>query len=172
MSMRRTVRQKQRGAAMTEFVLLMPVIIAMWMGIEYFRSGYARRLEALGQSQTAAWKLAYANDLSCYKQGGVSWDGVAGGLADLGAGGGDKANEAINEFSNSSKDSSMFLYGHVAIGRTMSTTKRAWEAGKPNGAVAGQTYITCNEVVPSADNSQDQNVITPLKSFITNVFNF
>ena len=108
MSLLQSIHNRQRGAAMTEFALLVPVMITMWMGIEYFRSGYARRLDALARSQTQAWTLAYSNDMSCYR-GGLNTGGLAGIGANL-SGGGSTADQAISTFS-SSGSSSAFLYG-------------------------------------------------------------
>src|SRR5262245_6666111 len=66
LTMRR--RNKPRGIAMTEMVFVVPVMILMWMGIDFFRSGYARRLATLQHASTKAWKLASSNDGSCFKQ--------------------------------------------------------------------------------------------------------
>lgn len=154
---------RQRGHAMAEFVLLTPVIIAMFWGIDYFRSGYARRIEAINRSQTEAWKLAYANDMSCHKNSS-GFAPVAGGVAGIG-GGGEKADEAINQFSSNAKDSAMFLYGHTTVGKRLATNRAKWQGGQ-RGTVDGSTFITCNEVVPK----EDQNIWTPLKSFILSAF--
>ena len=159
-------RRRQRGAAMAEFVLLMPVVIAMWMGIDYFRSGYARRLDALGQSQTAAWQRAYSNDMSCFKGGGGNFGGIAGLGANLGAGGGQQAQNAIDSFSSNSKTSSMFLYAEASASKSESTRLAGWDNSR--GTVGGSTLVLCNEVVPGP--KDDQDIITPLKSFITGVF--
>jgi hypothetical protein len=157
---RRHVNQK--GVAMAEFVIVLPVALAMWMGIEYFRSGYARRIQALGQSQTQAWKLAYSNDMSCFK-GASNWGGLAGAGVDYGAGGGDQANKAVDSYSQNAKSSSMFLYGTTRQTGSVATKKAPWD-NKRVGRVSGATYVLCNEVVPPP--SDDANVFTPLKSFI------
>lgn len=163
MSLLQRMHNRQRGAAMTEFVLLVPVMIMMWMGIEYFRSGYARRLDALARSQTQAWTLAYSNDMSCY------WGGLnVGGLAGIGAelsGGGSTADTAISTFS-SSGSSSAFIYGDARGDKTLSTKTAGWDLTQ--GTVRGRTIVACDEVVPGPN--KDQDILTPLGSFVKGLF--
>ena len=44
---------------MTEMVILLPTMIAMWFGIDYFRSGYARRLQAIKRVSAAMISVKY-----------------------------------------------------------------------------------------------------------------
>ena len=158
------VSRRQRGAAMAEFVLLAPVMIAMWMGINYFRMGYARRLDALGKSQTNAWTRAYANDMSCFRSG-ANLGGLAGLMANVGSQGGQQAQNAVDTFSGNSNNSSIFLYASSGSGvnEEVSNAHFGLKAG-----VGGATVVICNEVVPVG--SGDQDVLTPMKSFISGVF--
>ena len=70
----------------------------MWVGIDYFRSGYARRLETLAKSHEAAWKLAYSNDGSCFANK-EAWAGFSGenNVTDA-SNVGDKGSEATSDF--------------------------------------------------------------------------
>jgi hypothetical protein len=163
--------RRDKGAAMAEMVLLAPVMITMWVGIDYFRSGYSRRLETLARSHEVAWKLAYSNDGSCFanKEG---WAGF-GGENDVtdASNVGEKGAEATNKFS-SSTSSSMFMYAHANVGAQMGTKAALFDAGSV-GNVKGGMYITCNEVVPktsSSDKYADQNVLTPLWDFVSSIF--
>lgn len=155
-------RNRQRGAAMAEMVILAPVMILMWFGIDYFRSGYARRLEALADSHKRAWALAYSNDGSCFANK-EPWSGFTGEAAAQVAGGG-LGTEAVETF-KSKTSSSMFMYAHANVQATWST-KAARFQGNAVGAVRGGTYVACNEVVPKAD----QDVITPLYDFVRSLF--
>ncbi|HZS40533.1 MAG TPA: hypothetical protein VFF06_27060 [Polyangia bacterium] len=149
---------------MAELCLLAPVMILMWIGIDYFRSGYARRLDALAQSHKAAWKLAYSNDMSCFS-GRSPLSGFTAGNPDLdpSAAGADAQN-ATNTFSSNSS-SSMFFYAHANVPATVATKDARWGGGSP-GQLHGATFIACNEVVPD----DDQNVITPLWDFVRSLF--
>ena len=60
-------RRNEKGVAMTEMLLLIPVAILMWGGIDYFRMGYVRRLETLAKAHDVGWKLAYSNVGSCFE---------------------------------------------------------------------------------------------------------
>jgi hypothetical protein len=160
---KRARKNRQRGAAMAELCLLAPVMILMWIGIDYFRSGYARRLDALAQSHAAAWKLAYSNDMSCFAGKSPISGFTGGGQLDPASAGQDAAN-ATNTFSNNSS-SSMFFYAHANIASSVNTKDARWGGGAP-GSVHGATFIACNEVVPD----DDQNVITPLWDFVKSLF--
>lgn len=160
-------RNRQRGAAMTEMVLLAPVMILMWVGIDYFRSGYARRLEAIADSHQKAWALAYSNDGSCFANK-EPWAGFTGeNNATDAANTGEKGAEASGIFGGNTS-SSMFQYAHANIGSQMTTRKARWD-GNAVGTVRGGTYIACNEVVPGGGGA-DQNVLTPLWDFVKSIF--
>src|SRR5262245_57146273 len=177
MLIRRTNRT--RAAAMAEMCLLAPVMILMWFGIDYFRSGYARRLAALGNARAAAWKLAYSNDGSCFaeKEFFSGFTGEAN-MMDPGVVGA-KGAEATNSFKGDTS-SSMLMYAHANISAQMST-KAAFHSGGAVGTVRGGAYVTCNEVVPATnaaagkgsngwDKYADQNVLTPLWDFVKSIF--
>ena len=153
---------------MVEMVILLPVMITMWFGIDYFRSGYARRLTALGTSQTRAWKLAQSNDGSCFANkepfAGFGGENDVTDASNVGT----KGAEAGQQFQNNS-DSSMFLYAHANQVAQMSTRKARFDGDK-TGTVKGGTYVTCNEVVPDGANYGDQNVLTPLWDFVKSIF--
>ena len=68
--------------------------------------------------------------------------------------------------SSPSKTSSMFLYASATASHSESTRRAGWD--KSRGTVGGSTLVLCNEVVPGP--KDDQDIITPLKSFITGVF--
>ena len=163
-------RPRQRGAAMAEMVLLAPVMITMWIGIDYFRSGYARRLETLAQAHQKAWTLAYSNDGSCFANkeffAGFTGENDPTDASNTG----DKGSEAAQAFT-SSTSSSMFMYAHANVSASMALTAGRSDA-LSGGNVKGGMYITCNEVVPvatSSDKYADQNVLTPLWDFVSNL---
>ena len=178
--MRNRPKRSDRGAAYAEMVLLLPVMILMWAGIDYFRSGYARRLESLGKAHAMAWKLASSNDGSCFanKEFFAGFTGESN-ITDA-SNVGEKGSEATNSFSGSTS-SSMFMYAHANVGASMKT-KGAYFDGGAVGQVKGGMYITCNEVVPatnsqsgigssgSPDKFADQNVLTPLWDFVSSIF--
>ncbi len=151
---------------MAELCLLAPVMILMWIGIDYFRSGYARRLDALAQSHAQAWKLAYSNDGSCFANKSP-WQGFTGGNPDLEtSSAGADANNATQTFqNNTSASSSLFMYAHAWVPISVDTKQARWGGGQ-GGKVTGATFITCNELVPQ----DDQNVITPLWDFVRSLF--
>jgi hypothetical protein len=154
---------------MTEMVILLPTMIAMWFGIDYFRSGYARRLQALNQSQTAAWKLAYSNDGSCFANKEL-WAGFTGENDTVSASTVGSKGSASQSFQNSgSMSSSMFMYAHANTKAQLTTNKAQFDGGS-TGTVRGGTYIACNEVVPGGGQYGDQNVLTPLFDFVKGLF--
>jgi hypothetical protein len=162
----KTRRNRQRGAAMAEMVLLAPVMILMWVGIDYFRSGYARRLESIATSHKTAWALAYSNDGSCFANK-EPWAGFTGeNNATDASNTGEKGAEAAGIFSGKTS-SSMFQYAHANVSSSMTTRKARWD-GNAIGTVRGGTYIACNEVVPAG--GADQNVLTPLWDFVKSIF--
>jgi hypothetical protein len=155
---------------MTEMVLLIPVALLLFRGIDYFRSGYALRLNALGRSQTAAWKAAVSNDGSCFANK-EPWAGFFGDN--------DPSSVSMDNHGSpgdafkSNTTSSLFLYAHANFQSTLSTKEARWDGGS-TGAVKGGTYVLCNEVVPVTDNSNnqyaDQDVLTPLWDFVAALF--
>jgi hypothetical protein len=164
--MRMKRRHSQRGAAMAEMCLLAPVMILMWFGIDYFRSGYSRRLESIADSHKAAWSKAYSNDGSCFSNK-EPWAGFTGeNDATSSANTSEKGAQAATAFSGNTS-SSMFMYGHQNVQSTWTTRAAKW-AGGEKGNVKGGTYVTCNEVVPAGD--KDQNVLTPLWDFVKSIF--
>lgn len=166
------IRRKERGAAMAEMVLLAPVMILMWFGIDYFRSGYARRLEAINESHGKAWALAYSNDGSCFA-GKEPWAGFTGeNDATSATNTGEKGSEAATKFQGGTS-SSMFMYAHANVQASWSTRTAHWDGSK--GSMKGGTYITCNEVVPGTQGNDatkgagkfdDQDVLTPLVDWV------
>jgi hypothetical protein len=165
---------------MAEMVVLLPVMILMWVGIDYFRSGYARRLETLANAHQVAWKLAYSNDGSCFANK-EAWSGFTGENDVTDASNvGDKGSEATESFQGSTS-SSMFMYAHANVGASMAT-KAAHFDGDSVGKVGGGMYIACNEVVPPTnaesakgsgkgyDKFADQDVLTPLFDFVKSLF--
>jgi hypothetical protein len=174
----RSHKSRQRGAAMAEMAILAPVMITMWIGIDYFRSGYARRLEAIAQSHAQAWRLAYSNDGSCFANK-EPWAGFSG-ENDINNTG-EKGAQAGAAF-QSNTSSSMFSYAHASVSATMPTRAARWDGGSA-GEVKGGTYILCNEVVPATstlagrgsstdgkDRFADQDVLRPLWSWISSLF--
>jgi hypothetical protein len=168
---------------MAELCLLAPIMILMWIGIDYFRSGYARRLNALAISHAQAWKLAYSNDGSCFKSGlGGAWQGLTGGNPELEtASAGEKGGEAAEAFKGGTS-SSLFMYGHAYVTGQQKSTAAHWIGGEGGKSLEGSTFITCNEVVPATnaesgvgstgtpDKYADQDVIKPLWEFIRSLF--
>ena len=159
---------------MSEMVILLPTMIAMWFGSDYFRSGYARRLQAINQSQTAAWKLAYSNDGSCFanKEPWAGFTGENDTIAASTVGTKGSASQAFQSgsasqaFQSGSTSSSMFMYAHASTKAQLTTNKAQFD-GMSTGSVRGGTYVACNEVVPTGD---DQNVLTPLVDFVKGLF--
>ena len=160
--------RSQRGAAMAEMVILAPLMIALWIGIDFFRQGYVRRLQAIADADGRAWSLATSNDLSCFKSKSETLDlhspntGLAG--------------QSTSQFQDRT-EASLFLYGHADITAKREVSRHGAFSG---GAVKASTYVTCNEVVP-ATNSQaaqgakyretgDQDVLSPLMSFVKSLF--
>lgn len=141
--------RRTRGTAMTEMLIGLPVIIILWAGVNYFRVGYARRLETMNTSHAEAWAKAYSNDGSCYSGGGP----LPGFTSELGNLPGDSGGKGIEK----NFDSSMFMYGIAHGPKSLAVNDSRWSA-----TVASNTTITCNEVVPT----DDRNVLTPLVDFI------
>jgi hypothetical protein len=141
--------RRTRGAAMTELLLSLPMLILLWAGVDYFRQGLARRFETLSQSHGDAWQQAYSNDGSCYAGGGPfpGWTSSNGQMPT------DQSGQGLDK----KFDSSMFMYGVAHAPRSMATTSSRW-----TGQVSSNTTVTCNEVVPT----EDRNVLTPLVDFV------
>ena len=142
-------RRRTRGVAMTEFLVGLPMIIVLWAGVDYFRMGYARRLDTMNLSHSEAWAKAYSNDGSCFGGGGA-WPGFTSNnsLPD-GNGDGQSLDKKFN--------STIFMYSTARSTKSESATSARWSA-----TVKSSTTITCNEVVPT----DDRNVLAPLTDFI------
>jgi hypothetical protein len=164
---------------MAEFVVAAPVMILLWLGVSYFRQGYARRLQTMSDSHAQAWAKAYSNSGECFTVGAGPWKGwtegkqQGGGLSD--GSGGDPGVEA--KFAGTS---SMFIYGTVREKATRTTKGAYW-----NGSVSSETFLTCDELVPATkpgagggtvntgnDPNADQNVVAPLWDFAKSFFRF
>ncbi len=50
---------RERGAALTETVVLIPVLLLGWAGVDYFRAGYTRRMQALSLASHGAWRRSF-----------------------------------------------------------------------------------------------------------------
>ena len=152
--MRATTKKRRwrqsRGVAMTEFLVGLPMIILLWAGVDYFRVGYAKRLETLNMSHSEAWAKAYSNDGSCYGGAGP-WGGWTSSNSQMPDGNGD--GQGLDKKFNST----MFMYNTARSTEQLPVTSARWSA-----TVASSTTITCNEVVPT----DDRNVLTPLVDFI------
>jgi hypothetical protein len=158
---------------MAEMVLLAPVMITMWIGIDYFRAGYARRLDALAKAQGAAWKLASSNDGSCFGNQ-EAFAGFTGGNDPTDpAIVGDKGADGVSSFKGNTS-SSIFKYAHARVDAT-EKTKAAHFDSDSVGEVKGGMFITCNEVVPSTSGGgaaqfADQDVLTPVIDWVKSLF--
>ncbi len=67
---RRARWPRTRGAALVETAVLAPILILTWIGIDYFRASYARRMHALSVAYDRAWTRAFALDGSCQRASG------------------------------------------------------------------------------------------------------
>lgn len=136
---------------MTEMLIGLPLMILLFAGVDYFRMGYARRLQTMSMSHAAAWEKAYSNDGRCYagNKGPLPlWQQTSGSMPD-GNGDGQGLDKKF--------DSSMFMYGIAHGPATLKASSSRWSA-----TVSTDTEITCNEVVPK----DDRNVLTPLIDFV------
>lgn len=147
MKTRRRRWQRTRATAMTEFLVGLPVLILLWAGIDYFRQGWARRLETMSQSHAEAWEKAYSNDGTCFG-GAKPWGGFTDNAGSMPSGVTDKS------------DSSIFKYNVARSSKSMAVTSSRW-----SGNVVSSTTVTCNEVVPT----DDRNVLKPMIDFIKSV---
>lgn len=149
----RTRRHRRwvKGTAMTEMLVGLPVMILLFAGVDYFRMGYAKRLETMSQSHAEAWHKAYSNDGSCYAAGKGPFQGWTDSNSQM------PDNNGGGQSLDSKFDSTMFMYGVAHAPKTMQATSARWSA-----TVGSNTSITCNEVVPK----EDRNVLTPLVDFI------
>jgi hypothetical protein len=139
-------------------------MILLWVGVDYFRVGYTRRLQSLGDARAAAWKAAYSNDGSCFAGGGP-----LPGLSGAGLGLVDGNGNPVDPGPKFAATSSMFMYGTAhATGQAKVTN------GSLSAAMRSEAFITCNEVVPDAkkDAYADQNVGQPLWDFVKSFFSF
>jgi hypothetical protein len=158
---------------MAELVLLAPVMITMWIGIDYFRAGYARRLDALAKAEGAAWKLASSNDGSCFG----SQEAFAGFMGSNDATNANNVSQdgadAVSSFQGKTS-SSVFKYAHAKVEMTEKTTAAHFDSDAV-GQVKGGMFITCNEVVPlntsgGAGQFADQDVLTPVLDWVKSLF--
>jgi hypothetical protein len=157
-------------------VLLAPVMILMWVGIDYFRSGYARRLEAINESHGKAWALAYSNNGSCFANK-EPWAGFTGeNDVSNSSNTGEKGAQAADAFKGNTS-SSMFMYAHANVQTKWSTRVARWDGSQ--GSMNAGTYVACNEVVPGTQGNDatpgagkfdDQNVLTPLYDWVKSLF--
>jgi hypothetical protein len=150
---------------MAEVCLAAPVLILLWVGVDYFRVGYARRLQTLSDVHAAAWKSAYSNDGSCFAAGAGPLPGLSGGSLGLVDGSGNP----VDPTARFSGTSSMFMYGQAKVSAQASVANAYFNAQMTSSAT-----ITCNEVVPDASKDQyaDQNVISPMWDFVKSFFSF
>jgi hypothetical protein len=146
MKMRRRWR-RTRAVAMTEFLVVLPMLVLLWAGVDYFRQGFARRLETMSQSHAEAWEKAYSNDGTCFG-GAKPWDGFTKSSGSMPSGITDKS------------DSSIFKYNVARSSKSMALTSSRW-----SGNVVSSTTVTCNEVVPK----DDRDVLKPMIDFIKSV---
>ncbi len=159
-------RRRQRGAVMVEVVIMLPMLLLIWAGVDYFRAAYARKLDSIGRAQAQAWKLAYSNDGSCFANK-EPWAGFTGenDPANTSTVGDDGA--TITTTYTGSTSNSMLIYAHANQTVTQPTLAPRWMGGASQ-AVSGSIYITCNETVPKKD--KDQDVLTPLWDFVKSIF--
>ena len=136
---------------MAEFLVGLPIIVVLWAGVEYFRVGYARRLDTMNQSHSEAWEKAYSNDGKCYAGNSGPWGGWTSSNGDMpdDNGGGGSIDKKF--------DASMFMYGVARSNKSLAVSSSRWSANVKSG-----TTVTCNEVVPK----EDRNVLTPLVDFV------
>jgi hypothetical protein len=150
---------------MAEMCLAAPVLILLWIGVDYFRTGYTRRLQTLSDAHAQAWKSAYSNDGSCFAGGGP-WPGITGSSLGLSDGSGN----TVDPGPAMSATSSMFMYA-TAHGSGQATVSN----GRWSAQLTSEAFITCDEVVPDASKSgtgADQNVVRPLWDFAKSFFQF
>lgn len=151
---------------MTEVVIMLPMLLLIWAGVDYFRMAYARKLDSIGRAQHQAWKLAYSNDGSCFANK-EPWSGFTGendpsNNSTVGADG-----ETITAPFKGSTSNSMLIYAHANQTVSQATDAPRWIGGSGR-TVSGGMYITCNETVPKS--SDDQDVLTPLWDFVKSIF--
>jgi hypothetical protein len=136
---------------MAEFLVGLPMMIVLWAGVEYFRTGFARRLDTMNLSHAEAWEKAYSNDGKCYAGNSGPWGGWSENNSQMPDGNGD--GQGIDK----NFDASMFMYGVSRSTKTESVSSSRFSASVKSG-----TTITCNEVVPK----EDRNVLAPLVDFV------
>ena len=151
--------QRTRATAMTEFLVGLPVLILLWAGIDYFRQGWARRLETMSQSHAEAWEKAYSNDGSCFG-GAKPWGGFTDNAGSKPWDGFTKNSGSLPSGVKSSTTSSIFMYNQARSSKSLAVTSSRW-----SGNVTSSTTVTCNEVVPK----DDRDVVKPLFDFIKSV---
>lgn len=169
----RIVRQSrlaQRGAIMVEVVVVLVVLLLILIGIQHFRSLMRARLAVLHGAQTRAWALAYSNDGSCFKNK-APWSGFTSGEADTDPASADPITSSLAESYESSARTSLFQYAHADVYYPVAGPLQHPNFPRSAAPVSlrARTYITCDELVPEAPNS-DQNVISPIGDFIRSLW--
>jgi hypothetical protein len=149
---------------MVEICLAAPLMILLWVGVDYFRTGYTRRLQTMSDAHAQAWKRAYSNDGSCFAGGGP-WPGITGGSLGIVDGNGN----AVDPSGSFSATSSLFMYG-TAHGTGQASVSNAYFSAQ----LKSEAFVTCNEVVPDASKSDgaDQDVLRPMWDFAKSFFQF
>jgi hypothetical protein len=160
--MRRRWRHS-RGAALVETCVLAPILILMWIGIDYFRASYARRLRTLSVAYGRAWTRAFARDGSC--QRGSTPDSVHA-LLDGAVSGDERAQVrgAIDVYV-ASRPAWAFRGGYVDERVTLATDGARWGGGA-GVTVTGGAFLPCNEMVPVPD----RDVESAVGSYLAKVF--
>lgn len=148
---------------MVEVVVMLPVMILLWAGVDYFRAAYSRKMDSLMRAEMTAWKQAYSNDGSCFANK-EPWSGFTGELS-VASVGDDGA--TISDATKGSTTNSLFIYAHANVQVEQSTLAPRWGSGTAV-MVRGGSYMACNEVVPASD--KDQDVLTPLWDFVKSIF--
>ncbi len=169
---------------MVEVALLCPIMILTWVGIDYFRNGYARRLNTVQAAATDAWKMAYSNDGSCLSivgklvdtnvdvsvnVGGTKIGGASGSIGttnDTSAASSNASQtqnssgtgvsaSAVREYQGNT-GSLLLNAGHVDVTKDAVTGRISPEGpNAPRGSVHGGAFIMCNEIVPDSKNDGD-----------------
>jgi len=60
--MARRLSRKERGIALTEFVIVLPILIVLWACASYFYKAYYARLDVKHAARTEAWRRGVSGD--------------------------------------------------------------------------------------------------------------
>jgi hypothetical protein len=137
---------------MVEATVLAPILILLWMGVDYFRAAYTRRMQALSMASHDAWKRSEAADGSCFTAAQEPKPRVFVDMLESLAAGGPFASMvrgAVERYVDT-RPAWAFRRGHVEIEVSVATRRARWGGG-PSAVVTGGMYLPCNEVVPSDD---------------------